>query len=388
MKRFAVPAAIMLVAGLVAVAAFEVLLRAIGWSAPIWYQPDSELGWRLRPGVTGWFTKEGRGWIEVNASGRRDLDVPREKPPGTYRIAVLGDSYTEAMQVERDKAFWALLPERLQACGFARGKRIEALNFGVSGYGTAQEYLTLETRALAYRPDLVLLQFTNGNDVRNNSIVLEDERDRPFFVVAANGALKMDPSFRSSDGFVGRSSPNSERLRDATNHSRVLQLVRVVRETPFIRRAQAQNAEQGVEQGLEADVLVEPREPAWRDAWRVTEALITWTAAAAHTGGARFALVTVPYAIQVHPDAKVREAMRAKLGVPDLFYPDRRLEQFARGQGLVAVPIAPEMQRLAESTGAYYHGFGEKSLGKGHWNAAGHSAAAGIIARHLCAELK
>jgi len=379
MKRFAVPVVIALVASFVALAGFEGLLRAIGWSEPIWYQPDAELGWRLRPGVAGWYTKEGRGYIEVNADGRRDSAVPLAKPAGTYRIAVLGDSYTEAMQVPREQAFWALLPGRLHACGFARDRKIEALNFGVSGYGTAQEYLTLETRALAYQPDLVLLQFTNGNDVRNNSIALEEERNRPFFVMGPNGALRAELSFAASDDFLGRASPRAEQLRALTNHSRVLQLVRAVRETPFIRKAQAG----GVEQGLEPVVLAPPAEGAWQEAWRLTESLIVWTAAAARTGNARFALVTVPYAIQVHPDRKQREALQARLGVPDLFYPDRRLEALARREGLLAVAIAPEMQRLAEKSGTYFHGFGE-GLGRGHWNADGHRAAAEIIARRLC----
>ncbi len=382
MRRFAVPAAVALVASVLAVLAFELLLRAAGWSSPIWYQPDARLGWTLRPGVAGWFTKEGRAFVEVNAAGRRDAEVPLAKPADVYRIAVLGDSYTEAMQVPREQAFWALLPERLHACGFQPGKRIEALNFGVSGYGTAQEYLALERRALAYRPDLVLLQFTNGNDVRNNSIALEDERNRPFFFFAADGALRADQSFATSADFLGRASAASEGLRALTNHSRVLQLVRAARETPFIRKAQAE----GAEQGLEPVVLAPPAEAAWREAWLVTETLIAMTAEAARRGGARFALVSVPYAIQVHPQRSVREALRSKLGVPDLFYPDARLADFARRQRILAVAIAPEMQQLAEASGAYFHGFGGKDRGRGHWNAAGHSVAAGIIARRLCAE--
>ena len=41
--------------------ALEVGLRVAGFSAPVWYQPDAELGWKLRPGAQGWFTAEGRG---------------------------------------------------------------------------------------------------------------------------------------------------------------------------------------------------------------------------------------------------------------------------------------------------------------------------------------
>jgi hypothetical protein len=120
----------------------------------------------------------------------------------------------------------------------------------------------------------------------------------------------------------------------------------------------------------------------------VTEALIVWTAAAARTHGARFVLVTVPYAIQVHPQREVREALRAKLGVPDLFYPDRRLAALAERERLLIVPLAPLMQPLAEQSGVWFHGFGEAGRGRGHWNASGHDAAARIIAGRLCAALR
>ena len=93
---------------------------------------------------------------------------------------MLGDSYAEALQVPIEETFWTLLPQHLARCGFAPGKQIEAINFGVSGYGTAQELLTLRHRAWDYAPDLVLVPFFPGNDVRNNSKALEPDKLRPF----------------------------------------------------------------------------------------------------------------------------------------------------------------------------------------------------------------
>ena len=135
----------------------ELFLRVAGYQAREPYGPDPVLGWTLRPGVTGWFGKEGGALVSVNAAGRRDEHVPMGKPDNVYRIAVLGDSYSEAFQVEREQAYWALLPRLLQQCGFQPGRRFQVLNFGVSGYGTGHQYLTLVSRAFLYQPDLVML---------------------------------------------------------------------------------------------------------------------------------------------------------------------------------------------------------------------------------------
>ena len=380
MKRVVSSAVLLLASLLVASVLCEVALRLLGFSAPLWYRPDAQLGWTLRPGVQGEYTQEGRALVQVNADGRRDAAVALAKPADVYRIAVLGDSYSEAMQVEREQAFWALLAQPLQACGFTRGKRLEVLNFGVSGYGTAQQYLALEWRAAGYRPDLVLLQFTNGNDVRDNSKALDDNRSRPFFVTAPDGTLRLDASFVSGEDYRRLTTWKHETFRELSDRLHVLQLARAAKNVAFVRKAQAD----GVEQGLEPVVLAPPKDPEWENAWRLTEMLVAKTHEAARSHGARFLVFTVPYAIQVHPDRAVRESLQVKLGVPDLFYPDRRIGAFARRARIDALPLAPLMQPIAESRNAYFHGFPRTGMGRGHWNAEGHRAAAELIARHLC----
>lgn len=376
-RRFLIPAALMAAGIAVAVLLFEGVLRAVGFSAPIWYRADPQLGWTLRPGASGWFTREGRAFVQVSSQGRRDLPVPVEKPRGVYRIAVLGDSYSEAMQVELGQAWWRRLAHRLEACEFQPGKRIEVLNFGVSGYGTAQEYLTLRSAALRYRPDLVLLQFTNGNDVQDNLRALAGDKERPFFRLAQGGRLELDDSFASGEALARRSSALYRAYREASDWSRVIQLVQVARSLPPFGAAHA-SADDGLEAGLERAPLAPPQEPAWQQAWTVTERLIGMVGELAKANGARFVVVTVPYAVQVHPDDKLRESVRAQLGVRDLFYPDRRIEALARRAGFTAVALAPQMQKRNE----LLHGFDGR--GMGHWNALGHEVAAQIVAARLC----
>src|SRR2546423_4830587 len=139
---------------LVGLLIFEVFLRAVGFTYPIFYQPDEVCGYALRPRMQGWYRKEGAAFVRINSEGLRDREHSKQKPPNTFRIAVLGDSYAEAFQVEQDAAFWSVLERRLNDCSVLEGRKVEVINFGVSGYGTAQELLTLRERVWDYSPDV------------------------------------------------------------------------------------------------------------------------------------------------------------------------------------------------------------------------------------------
>lgn len=100
----------------------------------------------------------GHRGLETNSHGFRDDEHPLAKPPGVYRIAVLGDSIAAGINNPKREA---LFSERLEArlnAGSAAG-RYEVLNLGVGGYHTLQEAELLRTRGLAFDPDLVLLAF-------------------------------------------------------------------------------------------------------------------------------------------------------------------------------------------------------------------------------------
>ena len=390
MKRFIAPVALVLGSLLLAALAGELTLRAIGFSFPSFWQHDERTGSRLRPGAEGWSPIEGTAYVKVNSRGLRDREHALPKPSGVYRIAVLGDSYAEALQVGLEETFWWRLARRLEACGFQPGKRIEAVNFGVSGYGTAQQLVTLRLRAWDYAPDLVLLAFFPGNDVRNNSRALEREAERPFFVLR-DGALVLDDSFTANASWV--ESREIGRRREPLYGVRLYQLMRKVRSgnlelrhnAPIaVAMADGRPVASLAEPGLDENVLREPADAAWRDAWAVTEALMAAMQRETSAHDARFVVAVLSNAGAVYPDPAVRRRYAEFLGVDDLLYPERRLRELGERRDIEVVTLTEDMQRYADATRTYLHGFANTRLGFGHWNPAGHALGAELIARRLC----
>ena len=365
----------------------EVALRVAGFAYPNFWEPDPLTGSKLRPGMEGWQKDEGQAYVKIGSQGLRDREHPLAKPAGTYRIAVLGDSYAEAMQVSQEKAFWWLLPERLQACHFAGAKMVETINFGVSGYGTGHELLTLQERVWQYSPDMVLLAFFPGNDVRNNSKALEGEK-RPYFSLK-DGKLMLDAAFRDDPEF--KEKQRIAEHRAWLQEARLYQLMRRVKAGNVAQHfhnapvAAALAAGQKLtEPGLDEQVFLEPKDVKWQEAWSITDRLVEAANAETKSHSARFVLAILSTPGSVFPDAQLRARYAASLGVKSLFYPEERLEALGRHDGFEVVALAPAMQRAADEKHVFLHGFANTKPGFGHWNEAGHALAADLIARDLC----
>jgi len=372
-----------------AVLILEVTLRLGGISYPYFYIPDTVTGHAHKPNAEGWWRKEGQAYIRINSAGLRDREHTKRKPSGTLRIAVLGDSYTEALQVPREQTFWAVLEQELQQCHALAGRQVEVINFGVSGFGTAQELLILRQRVWDYSPDLVILAFLTGNDVRNNSRELDDNPTKPYFVYQ-EGQLVLDARFRDSFAFVLRQMNFSY---EAFEYSHVLQVMREARYKigAYLREVtlrRMMTAEVGSETDLDAMVYLEPMNPWWAEAWRVTEALIILMRDEIKANGADFLLVTLTNPDQVHPDPRRRHEVANKLGVRDLLYPDLRLKAWGEQQGVPMLSLLQPMMAYAEQRHVFLHGFPNAKIGDGHWNAEGHRLAGQLISGKVCAGLR
>jgi len=381
----------------------EIGLRIAGYSYPEFYVADAQRGYALRAGMQGWYRKEGEAFVYVNRDGLRDREHAPTKPPNTIRIAVLGDSYPEAFQVSFENSFCAVLERKLEECPALSGRDVEVINFGVSGYGTAQELITLRNNVWQYSPDMVMLAFTTNNDVSDNVRALKKTDEIPYFVLR-EGKLVEDDSFLQNRTFRWRNSNLNHFGSWCRDHLRLIQLVNQahhgIKAYLAARRERASQSSPGgatktngdrpgdaataaAELGVDNVIYREPSEPLWQDAWRLQESLLETMRDEVRNHGARFVLVTLSNGIQVWPDAAAREAFLKRIGAQDIFYPDRRIRDFCKRDRIDVVTLAPEMQKYADHNKVFLHGFA-KDVGNGHWNSAGHRLAAELTAKSLC----
>lgn len=395
-KRLLFRLAALAIATAIALALVEVGLRIVGYSSPQFYEADETLGYRLIPGMTGRYTREGESRVEINSDGFRDVEHTIEKPADTFRIAVIGDSYVEALQVGRDEMFTNFIPGPASNCPEVGGKKIEVLNFGVSGYSTTQELLMLRSKVWKYSPDLVILLVTTNNDVTDNARVFK-QSPIPYFVVR-NGDLSLDDSFQTDLVFVRRNSTFNRFGTWLMNHLRFTQAFSDAYRSVKYRWNEAgpsgnETSDAPVapttvaDVGIDNQIYREPADDNWRSAWDVTERLIAEMARETRERHARFVVVLASNGIQVVPNRELREQFETRIGVKDLTYPNTRLTRYCSANGIAALDLVPDLAAYAETTGTYLHGFGA-DIGNGHWNQAGHKAAGEIIGRRLCELLK
>lgn len=147
----------------------------------------------LKDELLGWFPKsnyEYKGNMKDKAGNSYPIHIHTDKhsfqafgdlnpPDSIKKVWFIGDSYTQSVEVSNSKRFYHLLGGRLP---------IEVFAYGMSGYGTFQEYLILDKYYDLIQPDIIVLQYCS-NDFIDNHYKLEMISDyevhqrRPYLTI-------------------------------------------------------------------------------------------------------------------------------------------------------------------------------------------------------------
>ena len=117
------------------------------------YAPNQRGVWRVRDEIAAPFAINAQGWN----SGIGDYRI--ERRPGVARVAVVGDSYVEALQVPFDRS----VSEDLAAALSTAAQPVEAYRFGISGAPMSQYLAMVEGEAVRYRPDWIIVVIVHND---------------------------------------------------------------------------------------------------------------------------------------------------------------------------------------------------------------------------------
>lgn len=366
----------------------EGLARAVAPApAGVRYLPDPVLGYRHEPGQTTW-VRDGQGEYSArfttNSRGDPDRERALEKPAGVYRVAVIGDSMVEAAQVASEERFTYLLEQQLNSLVAGRPgdiQAVEVLNFGTAGYGTAQEWLYYREHARRFSPDLVVVMFLPGNDIKNNSYELEVVRScrpemAPFFSLAGGTLRLVNDGFydKALKRFENAAETPREKLKELLSG---LRLVELARQSFAAQRQGESGAGQLQQERCQTDTTlqlydreVQQSSPDWAAAWQVTEAILAEFAADAAADGAAFHLVTATGPWEVQPETRDLVLDPDEEEGYDWEMPHRMTAAMADRLGIAHTSLLPAMKQAARAGTAVHY------LYNGHYTPAGHRLAA------------
>ncbi len=142
-------------------------LHSLGYGQAELYRPDPRVYWTLAPDQHR-VTKVNHLPVITNAHGTRGPDFAVPKPPNTLRILALGDSRMFGWGLRDEDTYARRLESELRR-RLPPGRRIEVINAGVDAWSYDQMRVFLRDVALAWQPDVVLVddanpwtQFTEG----------------------------------------------------------------------------------------------------------------------------------------------------------------------------------------------------------------------------------
>ena len=377
----------------------EIALHVVGYPRTktshqrFYVEHDPQRGWRNVPNADGWFsTDEYDVHLQYNARGIRGPEIPYEKPAGTYRVVILGDSFIEGYSVNREDRVAERLEKLLGEQDPSR--KYEVIALGTAGYSTDQELIWLEAEGIKYEPDVVVTMFYM-NDVWFNGQSKYWRGEKPAFALD-NGELKLT-NVPVPDPKAGKKEKKKESGRGLKHwiraNSKIMALVSLSLEnSPGLRGVATSlglvaprdedEDDGGPKVSDELSVFQKSPPVDTQRGWTMTEAILDEMDAVAQQAGADFVAFHIPFKGVVYPADW--GPILAKLGIPqDQLDPGAVKQHFdaiCKARDLDCIEPTADYVRVAkdlkDGQRLYY-------VQDNHWNPGGHALAAQLLAKKV-----
>lgn len=353
------------------------------------YTPHAKFGWVQTPDNEGIYRgfryprAEFRTRVRINRSGFRSSSEYTVDPK-KLRVAVLGDSFVQALQVKEEDSFPKVVERLLKA----RGRDAFVYNFGVSSTGTIHQYQILKEAVLKVRPQVLVLAFF-PNDLTDDSpyYVHEDPNLIPQYSLTADGRVDLQDFGGQKDGQSVLQNYVLPRKEGASWAEKwMLEMDKAGARWPFLKSPRFIPAvlnERFTPKNFysaHVDVYKKVYPPALAGSLKVTLYFLEEIQRLCRAEGVELLVVLVPALEQVDRpmwDQFLDERKGYLSGDDfDLERPNRVIGEELGRRGIRYLDLLPSFRKEFWPSRFYY---GQDQ----HWNAAGHRKAGTIIEKYL-----
>lgn len=304
--------------------------------------------------------------MRINQFGFRGPDWSIAKANDDLRLAFVGDSFVAAVAVDEKETFVDLARQPIES---RIGRNCECMNFGVSGRDLADYLIHYRLFVRQFHPDVVVVCFYHGNDLRGRLPALADPK------TAIDYAAMRTPDTPGLNGWLLEHSRLYNWYTATTRAARDNLREWAVRRSPdAYYRTMKERFERRWE---DYRVYLDPPDEPSLACWNVIENQLAAFQKEVTADGARLLVVGIPAEEQVSDDDWQRlchEGGREDEKGWSRLAPDRRLAQIADRNGIDFLP-AMKALRSAASDDLFF--------GRGHLTPAGHRIVADAIADRL-----
>jgi GDSL-like Lipase/Acylhydrolase family len=290
------------------------------------YRPNQE-GRYIRPGIDARFHINGSGFNNPH-------EYTTARVPGVRRIALVGDSYVEAFQVNPEDALYSVLESKIAGDGLAA----EVYSFGISGFGTAQILRLVQDTVLSYTPDLVIYLFIS-NDVADSSACLERAEFKLQYDLSDDGRLLELPAARYELSWWKGLIRQSRLMRYLFVQRKLIEMIQGWSHPPVTAAARSTG-------------------PCAERSWKIVDALLGDLQQRLSERG-------IPLLVVWEGDNDTLKTEDVREG----------LERIAAKRQIALVDLTAALNAEGAKTGRSF-----RIAGDGHWNADGHRVAGTVLA--------
>jgi len=169
----------------------EIYITLAEISKTNWTVVDPEIGKTNKPDADVIFFSEGFYMGRINHYGYLGKDYKPLKEKDKFRIALIGDSFVEGMQVFTRHHFMSLLENNLNS---GADNKYQVLNFGKGIFDFNDMYCYYENFVSEFNPDIVYL-FVSAKDFE------ESKKEIMPSVSLQNDSIKIQYDFMNSDQY-------------------------------------------------------------------------------------------------------------------------------------------------------------------------------------------